>query len=92
MTMARELPHGPLMIDLDLKAPDLDIPSSPRPAEDAEPVSAFDGVQVSTSVNPDFAAMQSETLINTHGFGGQGPAFSADRSSASSCATPTFVR
>ena len=54
-------------IDLDLKVPDLELPvSDSTTAEKVDVVSeaSFDTVQVSTSVNPDFAAMQSETLIN----------------------------
>ncbi len=64
-------------IDLDLKAPNLEIPASQPAAKENEPElpSAFDGVQVSTAVNQDFAAMQSETLINPQGFNMQGNDF-----------------
>ena len=51
-------------IDLDLKMPDLLIPESDRPPTEAAPSdTGFEKGQVRTAVNPDFAIMQSETLI-----------------------------
>jgi pilus assembly protein FimV len=68
-------------IDLDLKAPELEIPVTPPPLKEVEaaPASAYDTVQVSTTVNPDFAAMQSETLINPESFSAQGQEYASDR-------------
>jgi len=59
-------------IDLDLNAPELPISSEKSPssikddAPDAllEQLDAFDEVQVSTAVNPDFANEQAETVVN----------------------------
>jgi FimV-like protein len=59
-------------IDLDLKAPELEIPASAPAAKVVAPESGFESVQVSTSVNPDFAAMQSETMINPQSLEGHG--------------------
>lgn len=54
-------------IDLDLQSPDLDIagPAEQPPAAEEH---AFEGVQVSTAVNPDFASEQLETVVTPSGF------------------------
>ena len=74
-------------IDLDLKSPELEIPTPVKaPAEEAAPVLAhvpestadsFDSVQVSTAVNPEFNTEQVETVVNPS-FGTEDDAF-ADR-------------
>lgn len=54
-------------IDLDLKEPELIIPSPPPPPviEDLPaPDSSFERIQVSTAVNPNFEIAQAETLIS----------------------------
>lgn len=54
-------------IDLDLKAPEIEVPVKVEKTPDAQ--SSFENAQVSTAVNPDFFAAQSETVVNPQ-FGG----------------------